>query len=127
MMKPFAVAGMPQRDFPARVRRVEHMATMLPMTAACPGVMVRCSERAGSKAIFAKRTHLKIKLNPTGSNLVKPGQTWSNQFVIKALVGFCQNVADGLYQLRHQIIEIMRLCPLAGQCRTPCQRCLSQA
>jgi hypothetical protein len=78
MMKPFAVAGMPQRDFPARVRRVEHMATMLPMTAACPGVMVRCSERAGSKAIFAKRTHLKIKLNPTGSNLVKPGQTWSN-------------------------------------------------
>ena len=75
MMKPFAVAGMPQRDFPARVRRVEHMATMLPMTAACPGVMVRCSERAGSKAIFAKRTHLKIKLNPTGSNLVKPGQT----------------------------------------------------
>jgi hypothetical protein len=64
-MKPFAMGGMLQCGLTARVLRAEHRVTLLPKTAVCPDVMPRCPEMAGSKVIFAKRTHLRIKLNPT--------------------------------------------------------------
>jgi hypothetical protein len=40
--------------------------------------------------IFAKRTHLRIKPNPTESNLIQP-------IFINGQAGLCQNGADGSF------------------------------